>query len=128
MLKDKFNWVNSNAINAKHAETDKFSTEVLTHAQHQLLDQPVIATNNWTPPPTNVTTAQQVKSQEMVEPLKTLDAEQPLKTAMLKDKFNWVNSNAINARDVLTDKFSTEPLTLAQYQDQLVIATKSIAQ
>jgi hypothetical protein len=63
-------------------------------------------------------------SQEMVEPLKTLDAEQPLKTAMLKDKFNWIKLHAIDAQPVPVDKDLL--VTFAKHQDQPVLATKSM--
>jgi hypothetical protein len=64
MLEDRSNWAKLNAINANHVQLDRLSTLLLTIVQSK--DQPVIATNNITRPPTNVKTAPPVNSQTIM--------------------------------------------------------------
>lgn len=119
MLEDKSNWAKLNATNANHAQLDKISLATTAKSQ----DQPVIAINNTTKPPTNALTAQPDNSLETVVLLKTAFAELLLRTVMLVVKFNSHKLNAINAKPAQLDK--TSLVTLAESQDQFAHASNN---
>jgi alpha-D-ribose 1-methylphosphonate 5-triphosphate diphosphatase PhnM len=98
MPRTRFNWVSNNAMHANHAQLVSNSIDLPIVAQHQLQsDQHANAINSSTQPLTNVLTAKMVNSQETVLTIKMVFAEPLIKTAMLRDKFNWINSIAIDA-------------------------------
>jgi hypothetical protein len=123
MLRDKFNWTNSIALDAMHAQLVRYWIDLPTLAQLQ--DLFANAINNTTKPLTNVWTAKMVNSQETVKTIKMVFAQLLFRTAILMDKFNWVNNNAIDAKPVLMDKFLVV-ITDVSPQDQYVHATNQL--
>jgi hypothetical protein len=119
MLKDKSNWTNSAATDAKLVPVDNNLLEM--HAK--LKDQFAAATNNTTQQLTLVTPAQPANCQETVEFNRISHADHSNKLAMPLDKFNWINSIATDAKLVLVDKDLLE--MFAKLQDQLVVATNN---
>jgi len=115
----KFNWINTNATDAKPVLLDKDLLVMSVRPQ----DQPVLATNNTTPPPTDVITAHKVNYQVTAESTKMVDVPLKLKTAMLKVKDNLDNNNAMDAKLAQLDKF-LETTTNVPYQDQFAHAIK----
>jgi hypothetical protein len=82
---------NNNAIDANHAHKDKTSLE--THAKFQ--DHNVIATNNTTLPPTNVTDAQLVSYLIMEVPFKIDNAQDTQHNAVPTINSNNHKNNAM---------------------------------
>jgi hypothetical protein len=112
-LEVKSNSDKTNASDAKHAQSDKTLLE--TNAKFQ--DQLVLAINNTTLPPTDVTTVELVNFQEMDSVFKTEDAKLTNNNVTLMVKSNKDNNNAMLAKPVTTT--STDRL----YRTKLLLVT-----
>jgi hypothetical protein len=115
----------TNAMHAKLAPKERFTTETLTLVPLKYKDHNAHATNNSTRISTDVTHVQMANSQVTLTLSKVVSADNSLRTVVTK--WDWTNNNAMDAKHAHSDKSITARLTLVplKYKDHNAHATNN---